>query len=124
MDILSVAISDTSKLTVRHPMTGVDTDIVIEVFSRDSVAYKTATSAISKKFRKRKDVTLEERETAAIELLGNVTKGWTNLEEKGKKLSFSIANAIRIYTELPWLRNQIDAFIGDEQNFLDEAKTN
>lgn len=124
MDILTVAISETSKLTVRHPITGADTDITIEVFGTDSVAYKTAVSAITKKFSKRKNVSLEERENAAIELLANVTKGWENLEEKGKKLSFSKEVAIRIYSELPWLRKQIDAHIGDEQNFLDEAKNN
>jgi len=124
MDLLSVKISETSTLTVRHPQTGADTDITIEVYGADTVAYKKAVGTISKRNRKRKDISIEEIESAGLELLSSVTAGWKNIEEKGKKVPFNVENAKRIYREIPWLRKQVDSFIGDEQNFLQSEESN
>jgi len=124
MDLLSVAISETSTLTVRHPSTGVDTDITIELYGSDTIAYKKAVGIITKRNNKRKNIPIEEIENLSIELLASITVGWKNLKEGAKTVPFNKDNAVRIYSSIPWLRKQIDAFIGDEQNFLQEVENN
>lgn len=65
-----------------------------------------------------------EMEKEALELLANCTLGWSGIEWKGSALQFSVENAMMLYGELPWLKDQVDLFIGDRQNFfLTPAKT-
>lgn len=125
MDISSVSIVETSTLVVRHPQTGMETDITIELAGTDTAAYKKAVGAITKRANKRKNkVSTEEVEEMSIELLVAATVDWKNLEEGGKKLPFSKENATKIYSSIPWLRKQVDAFVGDEQNFLQSEESN
>jgi len=121
MDIGSVKVSETSILKVRHPLNGSETDITIELYGADTKHYRSAVNSLAKSRSKNKSsATMEEIEDAALTLLADCTASWNNIEENKKQLPFSKENAKRIYSELPWLRKQVDSFIGDDINFLDE----
>ena len=53
-----------------------------------------------------------------IELLVACTLNWAGIRAKGQPLPFSVDNARVIYAKLPWLREQVKAFIEDRANFL------
>jgi hypothetical protein len=89
-------------------------------------------------------MTAEEAEEKAVELLVLCTLGWRSetyeydsngaikLEDGkrkvlanepsitlgGEKLSFSVINAKRVYTDFVWFRRQVDDAIGDLENFI------
>lgn len=84
--------------------------------------------------------TAEEVEREALELLVACTLGWdtetvikpadkakgveAEIEKsptitfKGEPLPFNAANALNVYSELLWLREQVDNAIGDLENFI------
>lgn len=68
--------------------------------------------------------TAEVAEAEAVELLAACTTGWDSGEGEdywlinGDKLSFNHANAITVYTQFLWIREQVDAAIGDLENFM------
>ncbi len=79
--------------------------------------------------------TAEDAEAKAIELLVLCTQGWRSQlrDEKGElipgtespnwtmggeELPFSVSNAIRIYTNSIWIRQQVDEAVGDLENFI------
>lgn len=90
-------------------------------------------------------MTAEEAEEKAIELLVLCTLGWRSetyerdsndaivkdgdgkrkvlanepsITLGGEKLSFSVINAKRVYTDFVWFRRQVDDAIGDLENFI------
>lgn len=68
--------------------------------------------------------TADEAERQAIELLAACTLAWDSGEGepywtlRGEKLSYNVPNAIKVYTEILWIREQIDEAIGDLENFI------
>lgn len=79
--------------------------------------------------------TAEDAEKDAVELLTLCTKGWRSQDRnakgeliegsekptwlmKGEELAFTVPNAIRVYTESLWIREQVDSAIGDLENFI------
>lgn len=62
---------------------------------------------------------VEETEKSEIELLASCTIGWSdNMELGGAKLTYSYDNAVRLYTEQPWVMEQVRAFMTSRANFL------
>jgi hypothetical protein len=125
------ATSDTgAKMVVLHPATGValnaddGEEVFIVLAGEDSERCKAARRAISNKRLKaqssglRVQVTREEIEADDLDVLVSCTMGWGGLALDGKDLEFSPANARVLYTKLPWLREQANAFITDRANFL------
>lgn len=58
-----------------------------------------------------------EIEENGIDLLAFCTVGWSGMKFKGEEVPFSADNARKLYTALPALRDQVDAFVGDRANF-------
>ena len=65
----------------------------------------------------------QENNQAQAEQLAKITIGWENIgygvDDKGKPatLPFSHENAVRLYTEQRWVREQAIAFFSDRANF-------
>jgi hypothetical protein len=60
-----------------------------------------------------------ELDSDNLEMLVAVTIGWSNIAIDGDdELPFSHDNARVLYTKLPWLREQAQAFVLDRTNFL------
>jgi len=46
------------------------------------------------------------------------TLAWRGIVYEGEALECNPGNARRLYAALPWLREQVEAFIADRANFL------
>lgn len=124
MDLLSLLPADNASIQLKHPVSKTDLDgMTISVSGHDSATFKNAIKerAKAQMSRKTTDVDFTANDKEAVELLAKCTTGWTGITEGGKELPFSIANAIYIYTKYNWIREQIDAAIGDRANFFMSA---
>jgi len=74
---------------------------------------------MQKKRKKQIDFTMSEEDTC--EMLAACTLGWEGIEVNGKTLEFSIEAACEMYIDHLWIREQVDAFIGDRANFFTNA---
>lgn len=126
---LTAAADKGFELELLHPATKAPIGTFIGLIGKDSTVFKahvraTANGRLRKQAfqqRRGKDVdvpTIEKIEADAIELLAACTTGWRNLELRGVQLPFSAINAKVIYTEFPWIREQVDEAIGDIENFI------
>lgn len=66
--------------------------------------------------------TVEEIDREAITLLTRVTLGWRTGDEPtvmlgDEVLTFNHANVEKLYTSQRWVRDQVDAFVGEVSNF-------
>lgn len=67
----------------------------------------------------KEELTREERDELACDLLARCTTGWRNLDgEDGTPLPFSKAEAKRVYLTYPAIREQVNVFIADRSNFV------
>lgn len=54
----------------------------------------------------------------AITVLAMCVKAWSGIEVDGKQLDCTPANVKMVLNRFPWLKEQVDAFVGDRANFL------
>ena len=109
-----------------HPGTNEDLGVTIQVLGKDSDEFQKISRAQSKKRMERMSkggfrnpvVSPEEVEQDNLNLLAAVSRGWNNVIVDGKPLPFSKENALMLYERFPWIREQIDAAIGDRANFI------
>jgi len=126
---LAAAAEKGFELELLHPATKERLGIFISVLGKDSATFRdhvrrTANDRLRKQAvsqRRGAEVevpTIEKIEADAIELLVVCTTGWRGLTYKGAELPFTAANAKMLFTELPWIREQVDQAVGDVENFL------
>jgi len=113
-----------AEMQVRHPVTGEAMDASIVLLGSDSKTFRDivrdrARDAMNQ--RKRKNVSLEEAEEQALSTLVRCTVSWKGVQEKGESLKCTPENVEHMYKGYPWLREQVDEFIGDRANFLKSA---
>jgi len=120
--------SDTVDVTIVHPTTfdtlnnDDDTPMVITVYAPHSKEYKAAVHEQTNKrlkqaqSKKKVDITAEDLEEATLELLAKTTKGW-KITYGGSKPKFSTSKAREIYTEVFWIRDQIEEATANSLNF-------
>lgn len=120
---------DTISVVVKHPITDEPLvkddgkEMTITVYAPHSAQYKSAiheqTNRRIQKASKSKKVTFtaEELENATLELLAKTTKDW-NIQLNGKSPKFSVAEAVDLYSKLPWLRQQVMDAQEDYSTFL------
>tara|TARA_R110000851_G_scaffold4379_2_gene17859 strand:- start:150 stop:524 length:375 start_codon:yes stop_codon:yes gene_type:complete len=121
MDLTSLAVSESSKLTIKHPRTGDDTDIVIELYGKDSDAYKKAYSKMVKSVIQRTESNTELNEAYLdAEMYTACTKAWVNVDLDGKTLKCTPKNVRLVYSDkrLRWMHEQVVTFIGERENFM------
>lgn len=115
-------------LQLRHPITG---DILegttIMLRGSDSPEFQKASqAALNRRLEvmNRKGsgslVSAEMIQKDMVENLVAVTIGWEGIEMDGNPYSYSPVNARLLFGDIrfPWLREQVDAFVGDRKNFL------
>lgn len=61
--------------------------------------------------------TAEKNQQESIAALADLTVGWENLSINGDS-NFSRENAISLYSQLAWVRESADEFVGNRANFL------
>ena len=121
--------NDTVEVTVVHPatlepLTNDDkSPMTITMYAPHSKGYKAAvheqTNKRLKKAQAKKglDITAEELEEATMELLAKTTKEW-NITFGGEQPKFSVTKAKDIYSEVFWLRDQIEGAMNDSLDFM------
>ncbi len=108
------------------PRDGSDLGIKIFVLGRDSDKFRDKTNAQNRarvqKMQKGGfrpgNAPVDSVEKDGIELLAACTTGWENMLVEGTVVPFSEKEAIRIYTRFPWIKEQVDAAIGDRALFM------
>ena len=124
-DLLTIqeAMQDFSWLTINHPRTGEPTSMRIKVAGPDSETYKSIDRRVSNKrlnaIRKAKNgLTVEQLTAFDFEMIIGITLDWEKISWSGEPLPFSQDNAKMIYTEFPFIRDQVNEFAGDRANFF------
>ena len=117
------------ELELLHPVTKAPLGTFISLVGKESTVFRDhVRRSTNERLRKQafnqrrgKDTdtpTIEKIEADAIELLAACTTNWRGVTYKGADLPFSNANAKTLYTDLPWIREQVDEAIGDIENFM------
>ena len=96
--------------------------VTIKLLGKDSKIWRNKNREYQKKrinsaIRRRKgddDLVMSDEEVCDI--LACCTIGWSGIEEDGKELEFSYDNALQMYLDHNWIREQVDMFIGDRAN--------
>ena len=120
--------SDTIEVILRHPntlepLTNDDgSEMTVTVHAQHSKEYRGAVHdqqdrriAKLQKTSNNK-YTSAELETDTIDLLGKVTKGW-DITYGGDKPKLTAAKAKEVYSEVFWLRSQIEEAISESLDF-------
>ena len=118
-------------MVVRHPQTDeplVDEKsgrpVTITLLGEDSDVYKqvshrSSDERLKKRVKKgRIEIRTAEIERDALEVLVACTKDWDGIVLDGQGLEFTPDNARKLYTRIPFVRDQAAEFINDRANFL------
>lgn len=120
MDLTSLAVSGTSRLVIKHPITGADTDIVVELCGKDSDEYRKAYTEMVKLISV--DPNNKETDYAKLEseIYAACTVNWENIDLDGKPLECTPKNVQMLYGDnnYVWLHEQVIKFVGDRVNFM------
>ena len=120
------------ELELFHPGTMVNLGLFITVLGKDSAEFRKVSSAQNRKRLQKATkgggfragaVSMEEIEQDSIELLAACTVLWRDGDKKtltfaGKELECTPENAKQVYTDYPWIREQVDAGVSDRANFI------
>jgi len=113
---------------IKHPSTGDNllnddgTNMTIIVFAPHSKEYKKVQhEQINKRLRKAQknktqDIDYSDIEESTIDLLSKVTKSWSVTFDK-EMPKLSVAKAKEVYTDVFWLRDQIEEVVGSSMDF-------
>lgn len=132
MDLKSLKPSETTEVQIFHPVTGESLGIFIEILSRDSKEYFAAKHAEESRVIRSgvRERTADDIQKIGNNLLAAVTKSWREevdgnqvptLNFGGEHLECTPENAAMVYSELRWLRDQIDSKVHDRSAFLTNA---
>jgi|WetSurMetagenome_2_1015567.scaffolds.fasta_scaffold29245_3 hypothetical protein len=113
---------------IKHPDTGLDTDIKINLAGIDSDLFQEMNDDLKREIReklkrnKEFELTPDEERDRDYKRMARATLGWSGIQEDGKDLAFSYDNALRVYRDFPIIFRQVLAFVGGEGNFLPQFK--
>jgi len=124
-----------ARLNFINPADGSEMTTFMDVLGRDSATWtnmerEDLLKNVNKKTSKKKateDDAIEIEQKITEKLAKMVTK-FGEIDDKGKevdyilfqgdKLKWSFENAVLVLETLPWMREQVNVFIGDRANFL------
>lgn len=126
LDITKAA-NEGAVMEVRHPAAGTvlkddaGEPITITLIGSDSEKVKRRQRVeLNKRLKsgRRQAMTAEELDEQGLDLLAFCTVSWTGIMLDGQVLECNHGNAVAVYQRLPWLKEQVDTFVGDRANFL------
>lgn len=115
---------DSATVSIVNPVTGDKLGIEIELASPDSSKYRAKSLEVMNKQLERnlkaknKTATVEQLENNGNEVLAGATISWSGLGENGKELPCTYENALHVYSEYKFIKEQVDEFLGDRKNFF------
>lgn len=129
-DITEFETTDIADMPVNNPKTGKPVmagakPVTITLAGRDSEVYRKISRELANKrieaaraAGKEVELSDEELQNEALDLLSALTLGWTGVVSGGEPFPFSTENARKMYERLPWLREDVDRFVGNRANFM------
>lgn len=115
-----------AELEVLDPVTGESVGVFITLAGADSSVHRKTMAMIAKRringakgFRN-KGYDPEKFEAESIEVLAACTLAWKGVVVDGSSLPCSRDNAVRLYTRFPWLREQVEQFVSDRTEYLQD----
>lgn len=124
MDLSSLSISESSKLILKHPVTGDELDGSILLCGKDSDTYRKQYGEMIKKISsdqaKGSDSDFVKLD---IDVYVACTIGWENISIGDDQLEFTPDNVRMVYTDqrFKWLHDQVVEFVGKRENFMQRA---
>lgn len=123
------ACNDGAEIELLHPVTKAPLGQFISIVGKDSDAFNAYVEESSdadtrkafvnqRKGRVPDPKYLAARKAETIQLLVACTTGFRNVMFGGAPLAFNEANATKLYTSLPWVKQQIDDAVIDYENFI------
>ena len=95
-----------------------ETEMTIELYAPHTKEYKKAiyAQATSRMKQNSDDIDFELLENASVELLAQITKSW-DITYDGKKPKLTEEKAKEVYTEIFWLKAQVQEAVNNFQVF-------
>lgn len=122
MDLSSLFASDTAEIQIKHPKTGETLEgVSITVAGNASEEYRRVRTELAKRrIESSRSITVEELENSAMRMLVACIKGWKGIQMNGVDYPFSAANAKELFGNpgYYWLKEQVEAGVGDVANFI------
>ena len=117
----------TVDVPIVHPVSGEPlvnddgSEMTITMYAPYSKEYKAVLhSQTNKRLKNRdKEITAEGIEESTLELLAQTTKSW-NITFDGEQPKCTASKAKDIYTEVFWIRNQLEAGVDKTLDFISE----
>ncbi|MGL4517067.1 MAG: hypothetical protein ACRCUH_10310 [Shewanella sp.] len=117
MDIKALSPSETAKLELTHPVTfEIIPDAFLMVNGSDSKAYRAMMVEVARESAEKKPELGDMYEKTTVRLARLVSE-IHGLEEDGK----TIKDPVKLLTDYPWIREQVDQFVMRRTNFLPKA---
>ena len=106
-----------------EPLVGDNGPVVIHVFGADSNEFQKAVNREGNKNLQRPKAkqTMEKIRSTSAKLMAELTTGWENIVVDGEELPFTASNAEMLYQRFNWIKEQVDEFVSERQNFLPNA---
>ena len=119
MDIRSFTRKDTATVPIQDPLGGI-TDIVVEVYGRDSKAYRAAAVELARDFDATDEAQASER---GAKLLQSCIVSWQNVEVDGKAIKPDSDEALTMLKDesLDWFVSQISVAIQKRSLFFTKS---
>jgi len=119
MDIRSFTRKDTATVPIQDPLGG-KTDIVVEVYGRDSKAYRAAAVELARDFDATDEAKANER---GAKLLQACIASWKNVEADGKAIKPDSDEALTMLKDesLDWFVSQISVAIQKRSLFFTKS---
>ena len=112
------------EVAIFHPATRADTGIVFKLAGIDSDVYQKASREAQRRRLQvlarggQMKLTPEELEAESLALLVSCVLGWDGVESEGAALPCTAENVKKVFEACPWIKDQVDAAIGDRALFL------
>lgn len=130
-------IKETTEIRLYHPRTGDDIPgpggkpLSVTVHGPYSAKYKAFTrkqqqarlQSVTRQNRNALNITAEEIERGAVDLIIACIESWNISFEGDKVLPLNEANIREVFERHPWVRDQIDMAMGNAADFLEPPKT-
>ena len=118
---LAQAQEDGVDVKIVHPKTGEELGITIKVAGPDSDRQKKARNAINNerlRMSRNKRLTAAELEADALKVTAASIISWDGVIENGEAVALNNENATAILAKYPFIREQLDAAVGDRAGFI------
>jgi hypothetical protein len=134
-NLSALALKDTTTFQLRHPVTGEELfadsptntqPVEFEIHGTSSKVWRQAVAAMAAKQKRRgnnKNISVEVMREDNAELLANITESITNLDIDGQALDNQDAyKALYLDSRFNWVKDQVDAQLGDNSGFLTQSE--